>query len=131
MTTQTDRTDIGFDTAGIADAKMVQKVLDLPTVQDVARVAIAYAARRGVDLKPSSLRGGELHNTLKGSELDQSGAISRTLSLFYPHTDDLDDLKNLYLEYLMNRGVRMLAEAVGEGTVTSLASLLPETKSEA
>lgn len=120
-----DRTDIGFDPEIWKDVEAVQETLHLTTTQDVARIAIAYAARRDIDLKVSTLKGGTLKNTLKGSELDQSGNISTVLKLFYPGRADLEAQRNLCLEYLMNEGIRLLKAAIDDGELTSLAHLMP------
>jgi len=77
-------------------------------------------------LRVSELK--ERRNTLKGSELDQSGAISSVLRLYYPGREKLETQRNLSLEYLMNEGVRLLQAAIDDGCITSLANLVPEAE---
>lgn len=125
-----DRTDIGFDADLMDHVNEVQETLHLKDTQDVARIAIAYAARRGVDLQVSTLKGTSLENTWKGSELDQSGVISNVLKLFYPDHEELESQRNLCLEYLMHEGIRLIKKAIDQGDITSLASLMPSESAE-
>ena len=93
---------------------------------DVARIAIAYAARLEVKPTASDLRSGGLKNLLKGSALDQSGAISSILKVMYPDNSDLEAYPNLCLEYMMNEGIRLLKRALDRGDLTNLENLMPE-----
>lgn len=120
-----DRVDVGLDPELAEKAKQIQRLLHLTSVQDVARMAIAYAVRREVELKASERRSGDITNTLKASELDKGSSISETLRLYYPNSEDLRNRPNLCLEHLMNEGVRLMASAMEDGSITSLASLMP------
>lgn len=121
-----DRTDIGFDQEIWDEVEKVRDAFHLKDAQDVARIAIAYAARLEVKPTASDLRSGGLKNLLKGSALDQSGAISSILKVMYPDNSDLEAYPNLCLEYMMNEGIRLLKRALDRGDLTNLENLMPE-----
>src|SRR4051812_43893992 len=98
---QQNRRNIAYTQPGEAAAKRILDRLPLGTIMDVARVAIAYAIREGIDLdRPTDFGIANGANYNIGS-IDPGGAVTATLQALRP---DLQGDPHRVLETLMTVG---------------------------
>lgn len=121
VTIATERVNVAFTQAAEPVARRLQTRLRLPSLMDVARIAVAYALRRELPLtRPQDFGSASSANYNVGS-IDPGGQLRGLLLALHP---DLTDDPYRVLETLMNIGTFELDRQITDGHIVSLQDLV-------
>lgn len=116
-----ERVNVAFTQAAEPVARRLQARLRLPSLMDFARIAAAYALRRGLPLtRPDDFGSASSANYNVGS-LDPGGQMRALLLALHP---ELADDPYRVLETLINMGTLELDQQIAEGHIVSLQDLV-------
>jgi hypothetical protein len=116
-----ERVNVAFTQAAEPVARRLQARLRLPSLMDVARIAAAYALRRGLSLaRPDDFGSASSANYNVGS-IDPGGQMRGLLLAVHP---ELADDPYRVLETLINIGTLELDQQIAEGHIVSLQDLV-------
>lgn len=117
----TERVNVAFTQVVEPVARRLQTRLRMPTLMDVARIAVAFAVRQDLPLgRPSDFGPASNANYNVGS-LDPGRDLRGLVLALHP---DLTDDPYRVIETLMNVGTLELDRQVNAGTIVSLQDLL-------
>jgi hypothetical protein len=116
-----ERVNVAFTQAVEPVARRLQARLRMPTLMDVARIAIAFAVRQDLPLdRPSNFGPASKANYNVGS-LDPGRDLRGLVLALHP---ELTDDPYRVIETLMNVGTLELDRQVNAGTIISLQDLV-------